>query len=45
LFALSKDEHTAKQVGQLIEEHFLTAGLKSESYVSEINLQGAKIIG
>jgi homoserine kinase len=45
LFALSKDEQTARQAGQLIEKHFLSAGLKSESYVSEINLQGAKIIG
>jgi len=45
LFALSKDEQTAEQAGQLIEKHFLSAGLKSESYVSEINLQGAKIIG
>jgi homoserine kinase len=45
LFALSKDEQTAEQAGQLIAKHFLSAGLKSESYVSEINLQGAKIIG
>ncbi|HEY5824879.1 MAG TPA: homoserine kinase [Cyclobacteriaceae bacterium] len=45
LFALSKDKETATQAGQLIEKHFLSAGLKSESYVSEINLQGAKIVG
>ncbi len=45
LFALSKDQETAARTGQLIEKHFLSAGLQSESYVSEINLQGAKIIG
>jgi len=44
LFALSKDQQTAERVGQLIEKHFLNAELKSESYVSEINLQGAKVI-
>ena len=45
LFALSRDKQTAERVGKMMEIHFLSADLKSESYVSEINLQGAKIIG
>jgi homoserine kinase len=45
LFALSRDKQTAEKVGKLMESHFLNSGLKSESYVSGINLQGAKIIG
>lgn len=45
LFALSKDEQTAANAGKVMQENFLSAGLKSDVYVSQINLEGAKIIG
>jgi homoserine kinase len=44
LFALSRDPQIAENVGQTMQAHFLDAGLKSETYVSQINLQGAKVI-
>jgi homoserine kinase len=45
LFALSKDEQIALRAGEKLKQHFHSYGLVSDIHVSEINLQGAKIIG
>ena len=45
MFALSKDQHTAEKVGQVLKAHFAKNNLNSDSHVSQINLDGAKIIG
>ena len=44
MFALSKDRQTAERVGEVLKSHFSKNKLESDSHVSEINLQGAKII-
>lgn len=45
MFALSRDAETARRVGAAMQQAFLSVGITSESYVSEINRQGPKVIG
>lgn len=44
MFALSRDAHTAEQVGMAMQQAFLAVGIASESYVSEINQQGPRVL-
>ncbi len=44
IFVLSKDETTAKNVGDVIQQEFLKLKLESEIYVSKINSNGARIV-
>jgi homoserine kinase len=45
IFALSKDEQTAKKVGKKMEEVFASLEIGSEVYVSKINQAGPIILG
>ena len=44
MFALSRDADTASQVGAAMQQAFLSVGITSEAYVSEINRQGPKVL-
>jgi homoserine kinase len=44
LFALSASHEIALQVGETMQLQFLKYHLKSEAYVSKINLEGARVI-
>ena len=44
MFALCRDAETASRVGASMQHAFLSAGITSEAYVSEINQQGPKVI-
>ena len=44
MFALCRDQETASQVGEAMQQAFLSAGITSECYVSEINQQGPKVL-
>lgn len=44
MFALSRDAHTAEQVGAAMQQAFLSVSITSEAYVSEINRQGPKVL-
>ncbi len=45
MFALSRNAETAERVGAAMQQAFLSAGITSEAYVSEINREGPKVIG
>ncbi|WP_040006387.1 homoserine kinase [Fibrisoma limi] len=44
MFALSRDADTAQQVGAAMQQAFLSVGITSEAYVSEINKQGPRVV-
>lgn len=44
LFALSRDQETAKRVGDVLHRHFLDHELSSDIHISSINQEGAKIL-
>ncbi len=44
IFALSKENGVAREVGEKIQLHFLKYQLKSDVYVSKINYEGARIL-
>lgn len=44
IFALSKGKETAQRVASAIRQQFLQVGLDSESFVSGMNVDGAKVI-
>ncbi|AQG81039.1 homoserine kinase [Spirosoma montaniterrae] len=44
MFALSRDAETAERVGAAMQQAFLSVGITSEAYVSEINREGPKVI-
>jgi homoserine kinase len=44
MFALSRDAQTAEQVGAGMQQAFLSVGITSEAYVSEINRQGPRVL-
>ncbi|GAB4021785.1 homoserine kinase [Spirosoma koreense] len=44
MFALSRDAQTADQVGAAMQQAFLSVGITSEAYVSQINRQGPKVL-
>ncbi|GAB3510170.1 homoserine kinase [Spirosoma knui] len=44
MFALSRDAQTAERIGQAMQQAFLSVGITSETYVSEINRQGPKVL-
>ncbi len=44
MFALCRDAETAHRVGQAMQQAFMDVGITSESYVSEINRQGPRVI-
>ncbi|GAB3542526.1 homoserine kinase [Spirosoma fluminis] len=44
MFALSRSAQTAERIGQAMQQAFLSVGITSETYVSEINRQGPKVL-
>lgn len=44
MFALSRDEATARQVGQAMQQTFLSVGITGEVYVSGINTVGPRVL-
>ncbi|MDB5243321.1 MAG: homoserine kinase [Spirosoma sp.] len=44
MFALSRDAQTAERVGAAMQQAFLSVGVTSEAYVSEINRQGPRVV-
>lgn len=44
VFALSRDEQTAKNITKVIHQHFQSQDIDSDSYVSLINEEGPKVI-
>lgn len=44
MFALSRDGQTAGRVGTAMQQAFLSVGVTSDAYVSEINRQGPRVI-
>jgi homoserine kinase len=44
IFALSTERELAIRIGKAIQEQFTKLNLRSEAYVSKINVEGAKII-
>ncbi len=44
MFALSRDAQTAERVGAAMQQAFLSVGITSEAYVSQINRQGPKVL-
>ena len=44
MFALSRDAQTAGRVGAAMQQAFLSVGVTSEAYVSEINRQGPRVL-
>jgi homoserine kinase len=44
MFAICRDPQTAERVGAAMQQAFLSVGISSESYVSEINQQGPKVL-
>jgi homoserine kinase len=44
MFALSRDVPTAEQVGSAMQQAFLSVGITSEAYVSEINREGPRVL-
>jgi homoserine kinase len=44
MFALSRDAQTAERVGAAMQQAFLSVGVTSEAYVSEINREGPKVL-
>ncbi|TAM99306.1 MAG: homoserine kinase [Chitinophagaceae bacterium] len=44
VFALSRDEQTAKKITKVIQQHFQSQDIDSDSYVSLINEEGPKVI-
>jgi homoserine kinase len=44
MFALSRDVQTAERVGAAMQQAFLSVGVTSEAYVSEINREGPKVL-
>ncbi len=44
IFALSKGRDTAMEIATLIKKSFLAVGLESESFVSKMNVEGARIV-
>lgn len=45
VFAFTKSEEDAKQIAQRLQKHLAAAGIGSNTYVSDINDQGPRIIG
>ncbi|MBS1522219.1 MAG: homoserine kinase [Bacteroidetes bacterium] len=45
VFAFTKSEETAKQIAQKLQKNLAAAGIGSNTYVSDINNQGPKVIG
>ncbi|MFD2571090.1 homoserine kinase [Spirosoma soli] len=44
MFALSRDIQTAERIGQAMQQAFLSVGITSDAYVSDINKQGPKVL-
>jgi homoserine kinase len=44
MFALSRNVETAERVGAAMQQAFLSVGITSEAYVSQINRQGPKVL-
>lgn len=44
MFALSRDIQTAERVGAAMQQAFLSVGITSEAYISQINRQGPKVL-
>jgi homoserine kinase len=44
MFALSRDGQTAERVGTAMQQAFLSVGVTSDAYVSEINRQGPRVL-
>ncbi len=45
VFAFTKSEEEAKQIAQKLQKHLAAAGIGSNTYVSDINDRGPKVIG
>ncbi len=45
VFAFTKSEEEAKQIAQKLHKHLAAAGIGSNTYVSDINDQGPRVIG
>ena len=44
MFALSRDIQIAERVGAAMQQAFLSVGITSEAYISQINRQGPKVL-
>ena len=44
MFAWSRDLQTAEKVGEAMQQAFLSVGITSETYVSQINQQGPRVL-
>ncbi|HTK18892.1 MAG TPA: hypothetical protein VL442_05255, partial [Mucilaginibacter sp.] len=45
VFAFTKSEEEARQISQKLQKHLAAAGIGSNTYVSDINDQGPKVMG
>jgi homoserine kinase len=45
VFALTRQEETARQVAHVVQEHLQTQGIDSDTYISSINDRGPYLIG
>ena len=45
VFAFTKSEEEARQIAQKLQKHLAAAGIGSNTYVSDINDQGPRVIG
>jgi homoserine kinase len=45
VFAFTRDEESARQIAQKLQQHLAGAGIGSNKYVSDINDKGPKVIG
>ena len=45
VFAFTKSEEEAKQIAQRLQKHLAASGIGSNTYVSDINDQGPRVIG
>lgn len=44
MFAWSRDAQTAEKVGEAMQQAFLSVGITSDTYVSQINQQGPRVL-
>jgi homoserine kinase len=44
IFALSEDEETAARTGKSMKDVFMAAGIGSDVFVSQVNMQGMKVL-
>lgn len=44
VFSLTKDEETAKEIAQALQQHLMKLNISSKGYVSSVNQQGPRIL-